>query len=118
MSWFGYIWRQEGIFSKRSQALGSWGSFVFREEGPCLKMPLPHTPSSTGTVRASKVDRTPAGLCEASSQRAGPSVVGRAGWDIGDRPAGRVWWGAIYLLGSLAWAQPSGICLHDLIKPV
>lgn len=81
-------------------------------------MALPHAPSSTGTVGASKMNRTPTGLCEASPQRAGPHVVGQAGWDAGDRLVGWVWWGDIYLLGSLAWAQPSGICLHDLIKPV
>ena len=50
-----------------------------------------------------------------SSQRVEQALwAGRVG--LGYRLAGQLWWQVIYLLGSLAWTQPSGICLHDLIK--
>ena len=86
-------------------------------------LPLSRLPGPTGSLRAGKgitVARLPTsgGSVRTGAQKVGPGVVGHAAWDLGYRLAGQVWWGAICPLGSLAWAQPSGVCLHDLIKSV
>lgn len=83
---------REGISSKLSQALGSWGSLRPRERGPlpinAPLTPLQGPPGLLEPARDSPLPVVPTGSVRTSSQRVGPSVVGHAGQDLGYRLGG------------------------------
>lgn len=117
----GKTWRRGGHFLQTVSDPGlAPGVHACSEKGdPApLTSPRSHWVSSSQQGNRFCLCTCLLGLCGDRRSEGGARHLRGAGWDSGCRLAGQVWWGAICPLGSLAWAQACGVCLHDLIKSV